>query len=213
MNHQLDIESVLARLRRPVADDLALREQLMPRDAEGQAARPLDPPPGVEPRNGAVLVLLYPDGCDIFLPLTVRTGSLRHHSGEVSLPGGGFDPADGSLERTALREASEEIGVRPAAVEVVAELAPVWIPVSNFRIVPFVGRATSRPVFFPAPDEVAAIVEAPLGTLLDPAIIHSEVRDIRGRLLRVPYFAIEHHKVWGATALVLAQLVARLRDG
>jgi 8-oxo-dGTP pyrophosphatase MutT (NUDIX family) len=211
MNHQLDIDAVLARLRRPAMDDLALREQLMPRDAEGRAARPIEPPPGVEPRNGAVMVLLYPGQDDTYLPLTVRTGSLRHHSGEVSLPGGGFDPDDGSLEQTALREASEEIGIVPEAVEVVAELAPVWIPVSNFRIVPFVGRAATRPVFFPAPDEVAAIVEVPLGTLLDPAIIHSEVRDIRGRLLRVPYFAIEYHKVWGATALVLAQLVARLR--
>ena len=79
----------------------------MPRDESGAAARPIDAPPGITPRIGAVLVLLYPAVGGLHVPLTVRTASLRTHSGEISLPGGGFDQEDGILARTALREAWE----------------------------------------------------------------------------------------------------------
>ena len=157
-----------------------------------------------------MLVLLYPHAGDIWVPLTVRTARLRNHSGEISLPGGGFDPADGTLERTALREAWEELGVAPETVEVVAALTPVWISVSNFRITPYVGLVPARPAFALAPYEVAAVIETSLSALTDADIVRSEVRDLRGQSLHIPYFAIGEHKVWGATALILAQLVGRL---
>lgn len=210
MKHRLDLAGLRERVRRAVPHDESLRARMLPRDAHGNPARPLDPPNDITPRDGAVLILIYPNVDELYLPLTVRTSSLRHHSGEISLPGGRFDPADLSLERTALRETAEEIGVQPETVEIVTALDPVWIPVSNFRIVPYVGVVEARPPFALAPDEVAGIVEVPLPMLADPRIIRSEVRDIRGRLLSVPYFAIDEHKVWGATALVLAQLLARL---
>lgn len=190
--------------------DLAGRDRMMPRDVDGRPTRPIDPPPGVSPRSGAVLLLLYPSAGKVYVPLTVRAGSLRHHSGEVSLPGGSFDAADGALQRTALREAWEELGIVPETVELVCELAPVWIPVSNFRIMPYLGVAHERPDFKPSPGEVATVIEAPIGELVDPANVASEVREIRGRQMHVPYFAIAGHKVWGATALILAQLVSRL---
>ena len=184
----------------------------MPRDAEGRPARPADAPPEAAPRLGAVLLLLYPHAGDIYVPLTVRTASLRHHSGEVSLPGGGFEPRDGTLEQTALREAWEELGIAPDTVELAGELTPVWISVSNFRITPFVGFTSERPPLKPAPTEVAAVIEVPLSTIADPNIVHSETRELRGRLLHIPYFAIGDYKVWGATALILAQLVGRLEE-
>ncbi len=182
----------------------------MPRDVQGQSTRPIDAPVGMIPRIGAVLVLLYPDGGDLHIPLTVRTASLRHHSGEVSLPGGGFDADDETLDRTALREAWEELGIVSAEVEIVTALTPVWIPVSNFRITPYVGFLTQRPQFTPAPAEVAIVIEAPLATLSDPRTIRSEHRLLRGATVQVPYFAVGEYHVWGATALVLAQLVGRL---
>ena len=210
MELPLKWEELRQRLQQGSEHDLAARDRLMPRDAQGRPARPADAPPGVVPRACAVLVLLYPHAGEIYLPLTVRTAALRNHSGEVSLPGGGFDPADGTLEQTALREAWEELGVIPETVDIVASLTPVWISVSNFRITPYVGFAHMRPPFAPAPGEVAAVIEVPLGTLADPGIVHSESRELRGQLLHVPYFAIAGHKVWGATALVLAQLIGRL---
>lgn len=172
----------------------------------------MEPPKGVTPRRGAVLVLLYPHEGAWHIPLTVRTGTLRHHSGEVSLPGGGVEERDASLEQTALRETWEELRVDPAAVEIVAELAPIWIPVSNFHITPFAGVMPARPTFEPEVTEVEAVLETPLDRLLDPKIVRSELRDVRGRALHITYFAIDGYKVWGATALVLAQLVARLTD-
>jgi 8-oxo-dGTP pyrophosphatase MutT (NUDIX family) len=199
------------RLHAGAAHDVVAREQLMPRDRSGAATRPINPPPGASPRAGAVLVLLYPVEGEIHVPLTVRTASLRTHSGEISLPGGGYDAEDKTLSQTALREAWEELGVEPETVEIVTDLMPVWIPISNFRIMPFVGLTHERPIFRPAPAEVAAVVEAPLSRLADPACIQSELRELRGQMVHIPYFALDEHKVWGATALILAQLIGRLR--
>lgn len=192
------------------ADDLRARDRLMPRDAEGRSTRPIDAPLSAEPRMGAVLALLYPFRNDIYLPLTVRPASMRHHSGEVSLPGGGFEASDATLEHTALREANEELGIDVSHIEIVTSLSPIWIPVSNFRITPYVGLLHERPDFRVAPDEVAVLLETPLSLLVDPAIVQRETRELRGRLVTVPYFLVESHKVWGATALVLAQLIGRL---
>ncbi len=211
MNGQVDWQEIRLRLRSGSASDTAARERLMPRDPAGHPARSSAPPPGASPRLGAVLLLLYPVSGALHVPLTVRTGSLRHHSGEVSLPGGSFDPADDTLERTALREAWEELGVVPDAVEVVTDLTPVWISVSNFFITPFVGLMPERPALKPAPAEVAEVIEVLVRALANPEIVQSEIRNLRGTSLHIPYFAIAGYKVWGATALVLAQLVGRLQ--
>ncbi len=203
-------DELKTRVQHASGDALSARERLMPRDDEGRAGRPLDAPPCAAPRVGAVLLLLYPHRGEPYLPLTVRTASLRNHSGEVSLPGGGFDPADGVLEQTALREAWEELGVPPQHVDIVATLSPVWIPVSNFRITPFVGFIAERPPFRLAAGEVAALLETPLSALRRPDVLQGERRELRGRRVRVPFFAIGDYKVWGATALVLAEFVARV---
>jgi 8-oxo-dGTP pyrophosphatase MutT (NUDIX family) len=200
------------RLTDPTNDGLWLREQVMPRFADSHAARPAAPPPGAPPpRPGAVLVLLYPYASAIHLPLTVRTSALRNHSGEVSLPGGHHDLADNDLSMTALREAWEELAIPPDMVQIWTALTPVWIPVSNFQITPFVGWADQRPDFVLAPDEVAELIEIRLDILLQPTIIQSEERMIRGTCMHIPYFALGTHKVWGATALVLAELAGKLR--
>jgi 8-oxo-dGTP pyrophosphatase MutT (NUDIX family) len=200
------------RLLDPAIDGLWLREHLMPRFLDGGSARPIDPPPGAPPpRPGAVLVLLYRHNDAVYLPLTVRTAALRNHSGEVSLPGGRYDDVDGDLQQTALREAWEELAISPDAVEVWTALTPVWIPVSNFQITPFVGWSDVRPAFNPATAEVAELIEAPLDTLLQPDIIRTEEWERRGQSMHVPFFAVGEHKVWGATSMILAELVGKLR--
>lgn len=207
----LDLETIHRRVVAPDADGLWLRDRLMPRFMDGDEARPSGPPPGwPTPRAGAVLALLYPHDDLIHLPLTVRTADLRAHSGEISLPGGRFDAIDGELRVTALREAWEELGVTPESVTVWAELSPVWIPVSNYQITPFVGWSEARPDFVLSPGEVAELIEAPIDLLLDPSIVRHEERTIRDRRMHIPYFSIGAHKVWGATSLVLAELIGRL---
>ncbi len=207
----LDVATIKQRLTDPRNDGLWLRERLMPRWLDGSAARPIEPPPGAPtPRQGAVLVVLYPHNGTLYLPLTVRTTALRNHSGEVSLPGGGYDATDGDLSRTALREAWEELAIPPETIQLWTSLTPIWIPVSDFQITPFVGSVAERPQFAPAPNEVAELIEAPLDAFLQPDDIQHEQRERRGQMMHIPYFAIGAHKVWGATALVLAELVGRL---
>lgn len=209
------MDELRERLLDPANDGLWLRERLMPRFMDGDEARPMAPPPGApQPRLGAVLVLLYPHADEPHLPLTVRTAELRNHSGEISLPGGRFDPADVELSQTALREAHEELGVAPELVTIWTALTPIWIPVSNFQITPFVGWTEGRPPFAPAPGEVAELIETPLRLLLQPDAVQREERTIRGVRMSIPFFALGAHKVWGATSIVLAEVVGKLiREG
>jgi 8-oxo-dGTP pyrophosphatase MutT (NUDIX family) len=184
---------------------------LLVRDLEGRFVRRMEPPEGVTARSGAVLILLYPDGVDLRLPLTVRSDRLPNHRGEVSLPGGATDPHDDGPAATALRECWEEIGVAPGNVDVWGTLASIYIPPSNFRITPVVGHSVHPPVLKLNDDEVSAVLTVTLRELLDPARVVIERWTLRGADVQVPFFAIAGHKVWGATALILSEFVARLR--
>ena len=188
-----------------------LEQLLLVRDLEGRFARRIDPPEGVVPRLGAVLILLYPDGSDLRLPLTVRSDLLPSHRGEVSLPGGAIEPDEDGPVTAALRESYEELGVEPASVAVWGTLSPIYIQPSNFRITPVVGFSAQPPVLYPNGDEVSAVITVTLRELLDPATIVVERWTLRGAEVQVPFFAIAGHKVWGATAMVLSEFVARMR--
>jgi 8-oxo-dGTP pyrophosphatase MutT (NUDIX family) len=184
---------------------------LLVRDLAGNLARRTEPPAGVIPRQAAVLLLLYPDADDLRLPLTVRSDQLPSHRGEVSLPGGAIDPGEDSPISAALREAHEELGVLPDAVMVWGMLSPLYIPPSNFQITPVVGMIDHAPVLRPNDAEVSAVITVTVRELLDPALVVEEQWTLRGAEVRVPFFAIAGHKVWGATAIVLSEFVARMR--
>jgi 8-oxo-dGTP pyrophosphatase MutT (NUDIX family) len=150
------------------------------------------------------------------VPLTVRGSGLRHHTGQVSLPGGRLDHPGESVEDAALREAYEEIGVAPAGVELLGRLTPLPIAVSGHMLHPVVGVAAARPAFAIAADEVERLIELPLARLLQPDVIAWEQRmrtAMAGEVLvDVPYFAIDGARVWGATAMVLAEFIAVLEE-
>lgn len=201
----------LARAALEPGQPVPFEQLLMVRDLEGRFARRFEPPEGVVPRLGAVLVLLYPDGADLRLPLTVRSDLLPSHRGEVSLPGGSIDPGEDGPISAALRECHEELGVDPSGVAVWGTLSPFYIPPSNFRITPVVGFCDRAPTLIPNGDEVSAVITVTLRELLDPASVVTEQWSLRGMDVHVPFFAIDGHKVWGATAIVLSELVARMR--
>lgn len=187
------------------------RTRLMPIFPDGSPARSVEPPPGVIPRRGAVLAVLYPHHNELFVPLTIRSGALRSHTGEISLPGGAIDPTDPSVVAAALREAQEEVGLDPASVTILGVLTDVYIAPSNFQITPVVGWADTPPILIPDPREVAALLHLPIAQLLRPNAISVEDRIIRDHAIRVPFYAFGEHKIWGATSIVLSQLAARLR--
>jgi 8-oxo-dGTP pyrophosphatase MutT (NUDIX family) len=184
---------------------------LLVRDLAGNIARHLDPPQGVIPRQAAVLLLLYPDATDLRLPLTVRSDRLPNHRGEVSLPGGAIDPGEDGPISAALREAHEELGVPPEAVKVWGMLSPLYISPSNYQITPVVGLIDPVPTLRPNDAEVSAVITVTVRELLDPALVLEEQWTLRGAEVHVPFFAIAGHKVWGATAIVLSEFVARMR--
>jgi 8-oxo-dGTP pyrophosphatase MutT (NUDIX family) len=166
-------------------------------------------------RDAAALLLLYPHADEWHLLLTVRGSDLRHHTGQVSLPGGRVDAGE-SIEAAALREASEEVGVSADAVRVIGQLTPVQIPVSGYVLHPVIGIADTRPGFSPDNWEVARLIEVPLQTLRDASIVQlaRQTREVDGRVdeIDVPYFAVEGEQVWGATAMVLAEFLALLES-
>ena len=157
-------------------------------------------------RIAAALLLVYQGAEGPAVPLTVRASGLTRHAGQISLPGGAADPGE-TLAETALREASEEIGVDPSSVTVLGELTPVHVLVSGFTLHPVVGVTHERPAFQAAPDEVDEILEVSLEHLRDASRIRQGTRLREGIAIEYPYFDLLGHQVWGATAMVLGEFI------
>jgi 8-oxo-dGTP pyrophosphatase MutT (NUDIX family) len=166
-------------------------------------------------RPAAALLLIYPHEDAWHVPLTVRGSGLRHHTGQVSLPGGRLDYPGESVEDAALREAYEEIGVAPGDVEVLGRLTSIPVIVSGHLLQPVLGVAARRPVFTIAEYEVERLIELPVSRLLEPDAVAWEerVRLIPPHgTMNVPYFEVDGARVWGATAMILAEFGALLAD-
>jgi 8-oxo-dGTP pyrophosphatase MutT (NUDIX family) len=174
--------------------------------------RPGDRPdlPDPCPNEGAVLVLLYERRGRLVVPLTRRTETVETHKGQVSLPGGSREPQDNHFEQTALRETCEELGIAEETVEVLGALTPLYIPPSRFCVYPYVGFASHPFRLRPDPNEVAEVIEVPLEHLLDPTTRQVETHLREERSFQVPVYRLAKQKVWGATAMILAEFLALL---
>jgi 8-oxo-dGTP pyrophosphatase MutT (NUDIX family) len=159
-------------------------------------------------RRGAVLLLLYTATDGVCLPLTRRDPRLAHHGGQISFPGGGWEPSDASLAETALREAREELGIDPTRVRILGALTPLNVPVSANQIFPFLACHAGRPDFRPEPTEVAEIIETPVRLLLHPDVRAEKIRVRDAEPVRTPYYQVGPHEVWGATAMILSEFLA-----
>ena len=202
------LDDLEARIRAALGGGLpgpAAQHLLAPRPRRGWQ-------PGVVPpdcRRGAVLLLFFPAAGGSALLLTKRGVDLPNHAGQVSLPGGAVEDGE-TIEEGALREANEEVGLDPRGVKVLGRLSPLHVPVSSFVLHPVMAVVDRRPSLRPTPGEVDRILEADVGLLLDRCSYDVERRTFRGSEYRVPYVVVEGEKVWGATAMVLAEFLSLL---
>ncbi|MDP9340921.1 MAG: CoA pyrophosphatase [Actinomycetota bacterium] len=177
----------------------ALRERLRSslHPARGSAA----PGPG---RPAAVLVPLV-EGEEPEVIFTRRTADLRRHPGEISFPGGMHDAGDGDLLATALREAEEELGLSPHAVEVLGALEPISTYTTGFWVTAFVGALEEAPTLTPNPDEIAEVFRVPVRVLDE---VEAEVEWTReGQTWRGFVYEVDGHVIWGATGRMLHEFL------
>jgi len=153
-----------------------------------------------------VLVPLYGD--PLTAVFTERRADLRRHAGEISFPGGRQDEPEEDLRATALREAEEEIGLAPSAVEIVGALPPVGTFVTGYRVFPFVGTIAPGHVWIPAEAEVAQVLEFELADLVRGHAMKRLVR--KGVPIKTPTYTVDGHLIWGATARIVQSLLERL---
>jgi 8-oxo-dGTP pyrophosphatase MutT (NUDIX family) len=158
--------------------------------------------------DAAVLVPLFVRGDDLHVVLTRRTAGMRRHGGELSFPGGRQDNGETDLRLTALREAQEEIGLDPGAVDLVGALAPTPTVVSDYAVYPFVGLIAAGIRWTLSAREVDEVLEPTVGELR--AGFGRRAMTRRGVLFRTDTYALEGAVVWGATARMLGDLLARL---
>ena len=167
--------------------------------------------PGKDARTAAVLILLYPDNGSVYTVLMQRHDYAGAHGGQISFPGGKKEPADKDVIQTALREAHEETGVDQERIGVIGTLTPLFIPVSNMFVTPVVGWSKEKPVFNHHPEEVVFLIYADVRRLLNPSVVKTKPFKIQDELLDIKYFDYEGHAIWGATAMILHELLIILR--
>ena len=161
--------------------------------------------------KAGVLVLFYLHDQQLHLLLTRRTDRVLHHRDQISFPGGQQEPGE-DIRETALREAEEELGLVSEDIQILGELTPLYIPPSNFCIYPTVAFMAERPDFRPHPEEVAEVLEVSWDHLMSADNQKKEIWTIRGQEIQVPFFCFHENKIWGATAMVLAELLSFIGD-
>ena len=169
--------------------------------------------PGKDSREAAVLILLYPYNQSIYTVLMQRPDYNGVHSGQISFPGGKKEPEDKDAIQTALRETYEETGIHPAKVEIIGKLTSLFIPVSNTIVFPVIGWTDKKPIFNQKSEEVLFLIDADLKRFLDASIVKTKPVEIRGEMLEVKYFDYEENTIWGATAMILNELLVIIRRG
>ena len=187
------------------------------------AVRPLSAPPvgpgwnhtdmtellGTRARQAAAVLVGFREGVQPRLVLTVRNDQLHAHAGQVAFPGGRTDPGDGDALDTALRESEEEIGLERAMVTPLGYL-DCFETISGFCITPVVAKIAAEAQLYPAPGEVAEVFEVPLAFLLEPANLRRYTMECRGHQRPMVEFVHGGHRIWGATAAMLFNLLQRM---
>ncbi len=153
-----------------------------------------------------VLITLYPKNGTTNTVFMLRQSYDGVHSGQVSFPGGRKESGDDTLVSTAIREAHEEMNIEPDQLQVLGTLSELYIPPSNYLVLPVVAYCSEVPDFIAEESEVAEIIESDLNFLFDPQCRKETILNVRGYEIEAPYYDVNGHIVWGATAMILSEL-------
>lgn len=157
--------------------------------------------------DSAVLILLFPLKDKIHMCLIRRPSTMRNHAGQIAFPGGKREKEDADLIQTALREAQEEIGIAANTVEILGQLSTVYVQISDFLITPVVGWLNEFPEAVIDSSEVDEVIFIPLEDLADSVNRCEKEMETRTGRIKVPGYEINGYFIWGATAMMIAELV------
>ncbi len=203
----------ISRLESALRDDLPGREAQFRMANRNKVKRMQDINTPPNAGKASILILFYPSETNTRIVFMKRSEYDGVHSGQISFPGGRKEPSDRDDVHTALRESHEEIGVPEENVKVLGKLTKLYIPPSNFLVTPVVGCAGTRPDFIPDPDEVAEIIEVDVDTLLSEKIMkNTRIQVGAGFQITAPAFCPNDYVIWGATAMILNELLVLIRD-
>jgi 8-oxo-dGTP pyrophosphatase MutT (NUDIX family) len=173
--------------------------------------RKIDLRNGIEPNHAmesAVLILLYPVDNRLHTVVILRNEYDGPHSGQISLPGGKYEESDIDFLFTAIRESQEEIGINPSDIEIVGQLSRFYVRPSNFIVYPFIAFQPSRPEFKPDPTEVQRIIEIDILKELNLNKIVNRTLTFKNNIqVNAPGFAVGGEFLWGATAMIMSELI------
>lgn len=161
-----------------------------------------------EPQNAgksAVMILIFEENNELYIPFIERPHDGSIHGGQIALPGGKSEPQDTDRIETAIRETEEEIGVLVGRKQIISELSPLYIPVSNYTVKPIVAYADARPKFKTNPSEVADLHIIHLNKLLHSPIVNKTLR-FGNQDVEIPFFIQNSTQIWGATAMIMNEL-------
>lgn len=160
----------------------------------------------------AVLGLLFPKNEELYLLLIKRVEDGKPHGGQISFPGGRKDKEDNNLLTTALRETYEEVGIPQQAITSLGALSPLYIPVSNSNVQPYIGYTDTTHDYVLSTNEVQYVIETPIKDLFSPE--RKSIKEIRPTaypetIIKTPvYHWDDKHIIWGATAMIISELEA-----
>lgn len=163
-------------------------------------------------RQSGVMILLYPDKNNIAQTvLFERKHSAAVHGGQIALPGGKYEEADRNIMQTAIRETKEEVGVKIEAEKIIGRLSVLPVPVSSFEITPCIGYTEKLPTFKAEETEVERLIQVSISDILNAEIKEAFFPTKNNLKVKAPYYAIGKEKVWGATAMILAEFIELLK--
>lgn len=173
----------------------------------GRESRYLLKPNSQPPKQAGILILLFPFKDELHTVFIKRTEKNGPHSGQISFPGGKVDSLDTSLEHTALRETTEELGVISKNIKLLGALTPLFIPVSNYDVFPFIGFINKFSGFSIQPDEVQYAIIAKIQEFQKPATTGILEINQNKITIKAPCYKIKDARIWGATAMILSEFL------